>query len=154
VRRYEHLRDLEPLLDRAAALRESGQTIRQIAEQLNAEGFHTPMGRGRIKVPMVNRLLKLRGIVPNERAHDEMLGRNEWWLNDLADELKTSREKLQEWAKCGWMHGRKTPAQGCWILWADKDELWRLRKLIAKSRPGKNRHASELKIPKKQPGGR
>ena len=50
-------------------------TIRQIAEQLNAEGFHTPMGRGRIKVPMVNRLLQLRGIVPNERAHDEMLDR-------------------------------------------------------------------------------
>jgi hypothetical protein len=145
---------LEPLLGRAAELRASGQTIRQIAEQLNAEGFHTPMGRGRIKVPMVNRLLQLRGIVPNERAHDELLGRHEWWLNDLADELKTTREKLQEWAKRGWLHGRKTPVQGCWILWADKDELRRLRKLIARSRPGKNRHASELKIPKKLPGGR
>jgi DNA invertase Pin-like site-specific DNA recombinase len=154
VRRYEHLRDLEPLLNRAAELRASGQTIRQIAEQLNVEGFHTPMGRGRIKVPMVNRLLQLRGIVPNERAHDEMLGRHEWWLNDLADELKTTREKLQEWAKRGWVHGRKTPVQGCWILWADKDELRRLRKLIVKSRPGKNRHASELKIPKQLPGGR
>jgi hypothetical protein len=153
VRRYEHLRDLEPLLDRAAELRASGQTVRQIAEQLNAEGFHTPTGRGRIKVAMVNRLLQLRGIVPNERAHDEMLGWHEWWLNDLADELKTNRWKLEGWAKRGWVHGRKTPVQGCWILWADKDELRRLRKLIAKSRPGKNRHASELKIPKKLPGG-
>jgi hypothetical protein len=112
------------------------------------------MGRGRIKVPMVNRLLLLRGIVPNERAHDEMLGRHEWWLNDLADELKICRVKLQGWAKRGWVNGRQTPAQGCWILWADKDELRRLRKLIAKSRPGKNRHASELKIPKEQAGGR
>ncbi len=154
VRRYEHLRDLEPLLDRAAELRASGQTICQIAEQLNAEGFHTPMGRGQIKVPMVNRLLQLRGIVPNERAHDELLGRHEWWLIDLADELETTREKLQEWAKRGWLHGRKTPVQGCWILWADKDELRRLRKLIEKSRPGKNRNASELKIPKKLPAGR
>ncbi len=154
VRRYEQLRDLEPLLDRAAQLRTSGQTIRQIAEQLNAEGFHTPTGRGRIKVPMVNQLLQRRGIIPNERAHDELLGRHEWWLIDLADELKTSREKLQEWAGRGWVHGRQTPVQGCWILWADKDELRRLRKLIAKSRPGKNRHASELKIPKKQPGRR
>lgn len=154
VRRYEHLRDLEPLLDRAAELRASGQTIRQIAEQLNAEGFHTPTGRGRIKVPMVNRLLQLRGIVPNERAHDELLGRHEWWLIDLADELETTREKLQEWAKRGWLHGRKTPVQGCWILWADKDELRRLRKLIARSRPGKNRNASALKIPKKLPEGR
>jgi hypothetical protein len=153
VRRYEHLRDLEPLLDRAQELRESGQTVRQIAERLNAEGFHTPTGRGRIKAPMVNRLLQLRGIVPNERAHDELLGRHEWWLIDLADELKTTREKLQEWAKRGWLHGRKTPVQGCWILWADKDELRRLRNLIARSRPGKNRNASELKIPKELPGG-
>jgi hypothetical protein len=109
------------------------------------------MGRGPIKSPMVKRLLQLRGIVPNERAHDEMLGRHEWWLNDLADELKTSRWKIQGWAKRGWVHGRQTPAQGCWILWADKDELRRLHELLAKSRPGKNRHASDLKQPKKRP---
>jgi DNA invertase Pin-like site-specific DNA recombinase len=151
VRRYEQLRDLEPLLDRAQELRASGQTIRQIAEQLNKEGFHSPTGRGRIKVPMVNQLLQRRGIIPNERAHDEMLGRDEWWLNDLADELKTGRDKLQGWAKRGWIHGRKTPVQGCWILWADKDELRRLRALIAKSHPGKNRQASDLKRPKKRP---
>ncbi len=151
VRRYEHLQDLEPLLDRATELRNKGQTIGQIAQQLNAEGFHTPMGRGPIKSPMVNRLLQLRGIVPNERAHGEMLGQHEWWLNDLADELKTSRWKIQDWAKRGWVHGRQTPAQGCWILWADEDELRRLHELLAKSRPGKNRHASDLKRPKKRP---
>lgn len=154
VRRYEHLRDLETLLDRAVTLRTNGQTIGQIAEQLHAEGFHTPMGRGPIKAQMVNRLLQLRGIVPNERAHDEVLGRHEWWLIDLAKELKICRVKLQGWAKRGWVHGRKTPAQGCWILWADRDELCRLRKLIARSQPGKNRHASELKTPKKLNGDR
>ena len=151
VRRYEHLEDLEPLLDRTVELRTSGHTISQIAEQLNAEGFHTPTSRGRVKGPMVKRLLQLRGIVPNERAHDEMLRQHEWWLNDLADELKTSRWKIQDFAKRRWIHGRKTPSQGCWILWADKDELRRLRKLIAKSLPGKNRHASDLKRPKKRP---
>jgi hypothetical protein len=151
VRRYEHLRDLEPLLDRAQELRESGQTIRQIAEQLNAEGFHTPTGRGRIKVPMVNQLLCRRGVMADERANDQLLGRHEWWLSDLADELKTTRSKLQEWALRGWVHGRQTPVQGCWILWADQDERRRLRALIAKSRPGKNRHASNLKTPKRKP---
>jgi hypothetical protein len=49
------------------------------------------------------------------------------------------------------MHGRQTPVQGCWILWADQDELRRLRKLIVKSRPGKNRHATDLKTPKRKP---
>jgi hypothetical protein len=152
VRRYEHLRDLEPLLDRAQELRESGQTIRQIAEQLNTEGFHTPMGRGRIKRPMVNQLLQRRGVIADERANDGLLGRHEWWLSDLADELKTTRSKLQAWVLRGWVHGRKTPVQGNWILWADKDELQRLRALIVKSRPGKNRHASKLKTPKRKPG--
>jgi DNA invertase Pin-like site-specific DNA recombinase len=151
VRRYEQLRDLEALLNRAQELRESGQTIRQIAEQLNAEGFHSPTGRGRIKAPMVIQLLRRRGVTADERANDGLLGRHEWWLSDLADELKTTREKLQEFAGRGWVHGRQTPVQGCWILWADRDELRRLRALIAQSRPGKNRHASSLKTPKKRP---
>ena len=151
VRRYEQLRDLEPLLARTQELRASGQTIRQIAEQLNMEGFHTPTGRGQIKGPMVNELLQRRGVIMDERDDDGLRGRHEWWLTDLADELKTSRHKLQEWALRGWLHGRKTPVSGCWILWADNDELRRLRGLIAKSQPGKNRHASDLKRPKKRP---
>jgi hypothetical protein len=151
VRRYEHLRDLELLLDRAQELRESGQTIRQIAEHLNAEGFHTPTGRGRIKGPMVSQLLQRRGVIADECENNELLGQNEWWLSDLANELKTTRHKLQEFAWRGWVHGRQTPVQGCWILWADKDELRRLRKLIEKSRPGKNRHTTNLKTPKRKP---
>ena len=151
VRRYEQLRDLETLLDRVQELRASGQTTSQIAEQLNREGFHTPTGRGPIKCPMVNKLLQRRGVITNERANDGLLGKHEWWLSDLADELQTPRYKLQEWALRGWVQGRKTPVQGCWILWADKDELRRLRALIEKSQPGKNRHASDLKRPKKRP---
>lgn len=151
VRRYEQLRDIDPLLDRAQELRANGQTISQIAEQLNREGFHTPTGRGRIKAPMVIKLLERRGVIPDERANKRLLGNHEWWLSDLADELQTTRSKLQEWALRGWVRGRKTPVQGCWILWADKDELRRLRALIKKSKPGKNRHASDLKRPKKRP---
>lgn len=151
VRLYEQLRDLEPLLDRAQQLRARGQTICQIAEQLNTEGFHTPTGRGRIKAPMISKLLQRRGIIMDERANDGLLGQHEWWLTDLAEELQTTRSKLQEWALRGWVQGRKTPVQSCWVLWADKDELRRLRALIAKSKPGKNRHPSDLKQPKKRP---
>ena len=153
VRRYEHLRDLEPLLDRAQELRQSGHTMLQIAEQLNSEGFHSPTRRGRIKAAMVNQLLLRRGAITDERRHNELLGSHEWWLAKLADELKTSTSKLQEWVNRGWVHGRQTPIQGCWILWADKDELRRLRELIAKSRPGKNRHNPRLKTPKKRSEG-
>ena len=150
VRRYEHLRDLEPLMKRTGELRQTGQTIQQIAERLNAEGFHSPTCRGQIKPFMVTTLLKRQGLNPDERSRDDLLGPHEWWLIDLADELKTSRNKLQEWALRGWVRGRQTTVQHCWILWADEDELQRLRKLIAKSKPGKNRHASNLKSPKRR----
>ena len=152
VRRYEHLRDLEPLMNRIRELRQAGQTVTQIAEQLNAEGFHSPTRRGRIKGFMVTKLLKRQGLVPDERSRDDLLGPHEWWLSDLADELNTSRNKLQEWALRGWVLGRKTPVQHCWILWADGDEMRRLRKLLAQSKPGKNRHTSDLKTPKRRPG--
>lgn len=151
VRRYEQLRDLKPLLDRAQELRANGQTVGQIAEQLNKEGFHTPTGRGPIKAPMVNKLLQRQGVVTDERANHGLLGEHEWWLSDLADELQTPRDKLQGWALRGWIQGRKTPIQSCWILWADEEELRRLRALIARSQPGKNRQASDLKRPKKRP---
>src|SRR5260370_35036278 len=100
---------------------------------------------------MVNALLKRRGGITNERSHGELLSKDEWWLIDLARELKTSREKLQEWANRGWVHGRRTPVQRCWILWADNDEIRRLRELIDRSKPGKNRRASDLKAQKKRP---
>lgn len=47
--------------------------------------------------------------------------------------------------------GQRQHQRHCWILWADQDELRRLRKLIEKSRPGKNRHATNLKTPKRKP---
>jgi len=123
----------------------------QVAEQLNALGFHSPTGRGPIKNPMVLELLRRRGVIADERMNDELLDRHEWWLSDLADELKTAISKLHSWALRGWINGRQTPVSGCWILWANKNELRRLRERIARSRPGKNRHASELKRPKKRP---
>lgn len=152
VRRYEHLRDLEPLQNRVRELRQAGRTVEQIAEQLNAEGFHSPTRRGRIKGGMVTELLKRQGLIPDERSRDDLLGPHEWWLSDLAETLNTSRSKLQEWASRGWVLGRKTLVQGCWILWADGDEMQRLHQLLARSQPGKNRHASDLKTPKRQPG--
>jgi DNA invertase Pin-like site-specific DNA recombinase len=151
VATYAQLRDFEQLLDRVAELREAGQAAPQIAETLNAEGFKPPKRSGHFTTPVVYQLLKRRGLIGNERSHDELLGRQEWWLTDLARELKMSHLKLRDWACRGWVHSRKTPVQGRWILWADKDEVRRLRKLLAASRRGINAYASELKKPKKRP---
>jgi DNA invertase Pin-like site-specific DNA recombinase len=152
VATYAQLRDFEPLMNRVKELREAGQTAPQIAEALNAEGFYPPKRSGAFTTPVVHQLLKRRGLIGNERLHEELLGRNEWWLTDLARELKMSHLKLRDWANRGWVHSRKTAVQGYWILCADKEEVRRLRKLLAQSRRGVNTYSSELRTPKEPKG--
>jgi hypothetical protein len=94
---------------------------------------------------------KRRGLIGDERAHDELLGRHEWWLTDLARALTMSHLKLRDWAKRGWVHSRQTPVQGRWILWADQDEVRRLKKLLGESCRGLNAYGSDLKTPKARP---
>ena len=151
VATYAQLRDFEPLMNRVVELREAGYTAPEIAKALNAEGFYPPKRSGAFTTPVVHQLLKRRGLIGNERSHGELLGQHEWWLTDLARELKMSHLKLRDWANRGWVHSRKTPVQGYWILWADKDEVRRLGKLLAESRRGMNAYASELRTPKKRP---
>jgi hypothetical protein len=85
----------------------------------------------------------------------EPLGPNEWWLTDLAQHLGLSPAKLSGWARRGWIHGRRTPAQKLWILWADEDELSRLQLLQSHSARGANAgtYAEELRRPKDRMDG-
>jgi hypothetical protein len=122
---------------------------REIAEKLNAEGFYPPKRRGIFTAPVVYQLLKRRALIGNERDHDELVGPDEWWLTDLARQLEMSHLKLRDWANRGWVHSRKTPVQGRWILWADSDEVARLRELLSQSRRGVNAYTSDLKTPAK-----
>jgi DNA invertase Pin-like site-specific DNA recombinase len=148
VATYAQLRDFEPLMKRVVELREAGHAALEIANHLNAEGFYPPKRNGKFTAPVIYQLLKRRALIGNERAHDELLGSDEWWLTDLARELEMSHLKLRDWAKHGWVHSRKTPVQGRWILWADQDEVARLRKLLAISCRGVNAYTSELRTPK------
>lgn len=148
---YAQLRDFEDLMERLEQLREAGHSASAIAEQLTAEGFHPPKRRREFTATLVYNLLKRHGLMGDERSHDELLGTNEWWLTDLARELKMSALKLREWAKRGWVRNRKTPLQGRWILWADRDERKRLGQLLARSRRGVHAYPSELQTPKQRP---
>jgi len=147
---YAQLSDFNRLMDRVADLREAGRTAPEIATALNAEGFHPPKAAGEFNGPIVHQLLKRRGLIGLERAHDELVGKDEWWLTDLARELKMSHLKLRDWARRGWLHARRTPIQRYWILWADHEEVRRLRQLLADSRRGVNAYSSKLKTPKKR----
>jgi hypothetical protein len=152
VKSYEQLRDFDKLMDRVAELRREGRTAAQIADCLNREGFVPPKRCGGYYPELVHKLLIRRGLA-NERTYDGQLGPYEWWLRDLARAIPMSADKLTDWARRGWVLSRKTPAQRLWILWADKQEVKRLRKLATLSHRGVVEYPAELTTPKERPSG-
>ncbi len=148
VNAYTTLRDFDALMLRVTELRQQAKTSNEIAACLNAEGFMPPKKHDGFNGRIVDHLLKRGGLIGRERSHDELLGEDEWWLTDLARKLKVYHEKLRSWAKHGWVHSRQTPIQKNWILWADDDEVARLRRLVAESRPGKTCYPAALTTPK------
>jgi len=149
VRTYEQLRDLDKLMDRVVALRHEGRTAAEIAVCLNQEGFVPPKRCGEFYPELVHELLVRRGL-SNEKKYADQLGPHEWWLPKLAEAIPVSAGKLADWARRGWLHSRRTPAQHLWILWADKQELKRLRKLAAVSHRGIVEYPTELTTPKER----
>jgi hypothetical protein len=48
----------------------------------------------------------------------------------LARELAMPQATLHRWIRVGWVHARKLPTPGGhWVIWADADELDRMRRL-------------------------
>jgi DNA invertase Pin-like site-specific DNA recombinase len=151
VKTYGQLRDGEALLARVAQLRQGGGTAVEIAATLNREGFRPPQRPGAFTKTMIYPLLKRLGQIGNERDHDELLGANEWWLTELAGALHMSSDKLRDWASRGWVHWRQTPRQGYRVLWADAEEVKRLKELLGQSRRGRVGYSHELTTPKPRP---
>lgn len=112
----------------------------EIAEQLNAEGFHSPQRGHRFNVKSVRKMFSRHRLTTRPRrdaAADAALHKaNEWWLEELASELKMAYTTLQGWCRKGWVHARKvTVAYRRFVVWADSQELDRLRRLCNYQRP-------------------
>ena len=135
VRSYEQLRDFDKLMDRVATLRHEGYSSGQIADVLNREGFSPPKRCGGFYPELVRQLLVRRGLA-NDKTYVDQLGPHEWWLPKLAEAIPVSAGKLADWARRGWLHSRRTPPQWLWVLWADKQEVKRLRELASLSHRG------------------
>lgn len=147
VQRTSDLRAGGQLLARVQELSGAGKTSGEIAEILNGEGFVPPRRQGPFTAAGVRQLLKRAGLVRPWRQVDE-LGKHEWWLADLADELAMAEAALRVWLRRGWVHGRQTAVQRLWVVWADREELRRLRRLRAQSHEKGRRVSPELKSPK------
>jgi hypothetical protein len=149
VASYARMRDFPQLCNRLVEMRKEGLNAKQMADRLNQEGFSPPKRSGPFYEELVRQLLCRQGI-SDERTCLPPLAPHEWWLRDLARELKMPDGKLRGWIERGWPHARQTPAQHLWIVWADRDELRRLRKLVARSHRGVTSQPRELITPKKR----
>ena len=58
--------------------------------------------------------------------------------------------KVHYWVKQGWIHYRRSPSGKHLIIWADRDELRRLRKIAGKKASWFAAKNPELVIPKKR----
>lgn len=155
VARYEQLDNYEALLTRIVELHGQNQTCTHIAEQLNQEGYRPPKRRATFNATMVQQLLsrKIR-IGPRARALEACpLAEDEWWLSDLSRHLQIPKPTLHVWVYRGRVHARKLPGvQGSWIIWADSEELDRLRRLHNCPRTWWNQpQEPELARPKPRP---
>ncbi len=130
--------------------RKDGKTAEQTAAALNAEGFRPINPRKTFNRDIVRDLL-LKMSLNGERNDDSLLGPGEWWIRDLADEIGMPWQTLREWATNGWVHGRQTNVEKLWVIWADRDEMKRLRKLRSAKSRGIRGYPAELTKPKRRP---
>lgn len=160
VLRFEQLRQYPALRDRMVELREAGWTARQIAEELDRQGFRSPRNRTAFNAANVNALLKRRGHSAFRGHHwtdKAKLKRYEWCLPELARKLNVPIHTMQRWRQRAWVHARRVPgAPNRWLVWADRQELDRLRRLrdcpLDLSHKYGDRYPKELTTPKERPG--
>jgi transposase-like protein len=147
---YAQLRDIRYLTERVTQLHREGLHLAQIAERLNAEGFVPPRRRGGYTASGVGDLMRDLGLV-GELFRDDLVGENEWWIPDLARKLGVVPHKIHYWVKQSWVHSRRTPSDKHLIVWADKDEIRRLRQLAKRKNSWIAARHPELIIPKERP---
>jgi hypothetical protein len=139
VARWEQLTQYDQLKQRLAQFIKQGLTSKEIAKQLNAEGWRPPRGQGEITAGNARRLLVQMGLCQVHRSPaygQTQLKTNEWWLSDLARWLTMSSATLSRWMAHGRVSARQFDGpQGRWIVWADAQELERLEQ-IRKQTPG------------------
>jgi len=157
VSRYDQKSDWPELKSRLGELHRGGLSAAEIAASLNREGFRPPKRAEQFQAGMIHRLLSDCSLTRRHPTPEEdrvSLGSDEWFLSDLAARLEIPEETMHRWRRVGWIHSRKRDEpRGRWILWADDDELERLKRLRSCPRTWDNQPLlGELIIPKSRIG--
>jgi len=152
VARYSQQSDPARLVRRLKELSSKGLSSSEIATKLNAAGFRPVQRAKAFNRAMVLRLQKHLGLSRGVRhGSPEGLGKQEYRPGGLAQQLGVSRDTIKRWMRRGWVNARQDQ-QGHHIIWADADELRRLRALHRLPRTAANRERlAALTKPKQRP---
>ena len=82
----------------------------------------------------------------------DLVAKDEWWIPDLAEKIGVISQKIHYWVRQAWVHSRRTPSGKHLIVWADKDEIRRLKRLAKRKNSWIAVRHPELVIPKARPG--
>jgi hypothetical protein len=146
---HAQLKDFRLIAERIRQLHREGLHLAQIAEKLNEEGFVPPRRRGAFTEGGIGLLVRDLGLV-GELFRDDLVGKDEWWIPDLARKLGITPHKVHYWVKQSWIHSRRTPSGQHIIVWADKDEIDRLRQLARLKNSWTAARHPELVSPKRR----
>lgn len=132
VARVEQLSNYPALLARVLSLHQDGLTCPAIAQQLNLEHWHPAKRRQTFNGPMVASLLLRQGVcvgASHRQVPWEDRKSDEWTLNEVAWQLQMPPVTVFSWLRKGWLQGRQVVRGGHrqWLVWADANELERLR---------------------------
>jgi DNA invertase Pin-like site-specific DNA recombinase len=152
VSRYDQQASYPQLVKRLKELSSKGLSSAAMAEQLNDDGFVPPKRTDRFSRDMVQRLLGELGLKRRKRHGSPAgLGADEYRPGGLARKLEVKRDTVVRWMRVGWVNVRRD-AENHRIIWADADELERLRELHRLPRTWENKaRLAELKKPKQRP---
>jgi hypothetical protein len=153
VARYEQRSDYPRLVERLREICRTGLRAASIAERLNAEGFRPPRRAQQFTAHIVLDLSARLGLPRCQRYGSPAgLGANEFRPAGLARRLGVSRDRVRRWLRSGYLTVRRDE-EGHAIVWADADELRRLRELgrLFEAKVTGPR-LDKLKRPKPRPG--
>ncbi len=142
VARLDQLSYWTSLSEHVTQFHDAGLTAKDIADRLNEEHWRPAKRRATFNASMVLSILERCGATrrmsrPTASGRRPTLPAGEWYLADLADELKMPPITLYTWLQRGWASGRQLDDSGrSWVVAADARELARLRALRAAPKLG------------------
>lgn len=130
VARLAQLSYYPQLCERVRALCGDGFSAREIALQLNREGFRPPKRYASFGAQGVKGLVQLLGLHEDQSRslNRDGLGENEWWVPTLARTLGIPDTTLYQWIRRAVVKARRQEGpQGRLVVWADEAEVMRLK---------------------------